>query len=347
MPIVQNLIADEFGSHVGKYSGRLKITRQQETLAQAPIMHLESVTICNSGVSISAEAIRACAERGIPIHFLSGTGSPYASLYSAGLTGTVLTRRAQLMAYHDGRALRLAAAFAGGKIENQARLLKYVAKYRKESDPDLYQELRLLAGEVRDYLAEIDAWLDVSLRDGSGIDEMRGQLFSSEGRAAQKYWQGIKHVIPAALNWPGRQGRGARDPFNSALNYGYGILYSAVERAIVLAGLDPYAGYVHVDRPGKPSLVLDLIEEFRAPVVDRAILGLVNKGTKIEQDERGFLTAAMRRALAEKVLARLEAAEKYEGKRHPLRAIIQMQARRLATYVRGERDEYRPFVASW
>jgi CRISP-associated protein Cas1 len=115
----------------------------------------------------------------------------------------------------------------------------------------------------------------------------------------------------------------------------------------VLAGLDPYGGFIHVDRPGKPSLVLDLIEEFRAAVVDRTILGLVNKKVAIEQDERGFLLDKTRRQLAEKVLARLESHESHEGKQHTVRAVIQMQARHIATYVRGEREVYQPFVAGW
>ena len=347
MPIIQNLIADQFGSHVGKYQGRLKVTKKKETLAQAPLLHLESVTIANQGVSISADAIRACTERGIPIHFLSSTGTPYASLYSAGLTGTVLTRRAQLEAYNDLRAVHLALAFAGGKIENQATLLKYTAKYRKETAPELYKELRLLTGEVLDHMEELCTLDFLAPREDYHIDDIRSQVLSIEGRAAQKYWQGIKLLLPESLNWPGRERRGARDPFNSALNYGYGILYGQVERALVLAGLDPFGGYIHVDRPGKPSLVLDLIEEFRAPVVDRTMLGLVNKRVKIEQDERDMLTEKTRRQLAEKILARLESREKHEGKRHPLRAIIQMQARHLAAYVRGEREEYRPFSATW
>ena len=347
MPIIQHLIADQFGSHVGKYQGRLKITKAKETLAQAPLLHLETLTISSSGVSISADAIRACTEHGIPIHFLSGTGTPYADIYSSGLTGTVLTRRAQLLAYNDYRAIHLALAFAGGKIQNQATLLKYIAKYRKETDPAIYKELRWLAGEILDHMEELCAIDFLAPREHYTIDEVRGQLLSVEGRAAQKYWRGLKTVLPEALAWPGRQGRGARDPFNSALNYGYGILYGQVQRAIVLAGLDPYGGYIHVDRPGKPSLVLDLIEEFRAPAVDRTILGLVNKGVKIEQDEQGFLTETTRRFLAEKILARLESQERYEKKRHPLRAIIQMQARHLATYVRGQRETYEPFLASW
>lgn len=347
MPIIQDLIADEFGSFVGKYSGRLKITRKKEVLAQAPLLHLESVTIASSGVSISADAIRACTERGIPIHFLSGTGNPYASLYSSGLTGTVLTRRAQLASYKDMRGVKLALAFAGGKIENQSRLLKYVAKYRKDTDAQVYQELHWLCGEVIDHMEEICMLDFIALRDDCTINDIRGQLLSIEGRAAQKYWRAYKLLLPQALEWPGRQGRGARDPFNSALNYGYGILYSQVERALVLAGLDPYGGFIHVDRPGKPSLVLDLIEEFRSVVVDRTVLGLVNKGFVIEQDTRGYLTEKTRRKLAERILGRLESGERYEKKRHALRSIMQMQARHIATYVRGERDFYSPFLAGW
>lgn len=347
MPIIQDLIADTFGSHIGKYSERLKITQGQAVLAQAPLLHLESVTITSNGVSISADAIRACTERGIPIHFLSGSGSPYAALYSAGLTGTVLTRRAQLLTYHTPRTLHLAAAFAGGKMENQATLLKYIAKYRKETNPTVYDELRLLAGEVLDHIGELHIWLKVAQHDEATIDECRDQLLSIEARAAKKYWAGIGLVLPEGVAWPGRQTQGAKDPFNSALNYGYGILYGTVERALVLAGLDPYGGFVHTDRPGKLSLVFDVIEEFRAPVVDRTILGLVNKKVKIEQDENGRLTEKTRRQLAEKVLERLDASETYEGKSYALRTIIQKQARHLATYVRGERDEYRPFLASW
>ena len=140
--------------------------------------------------------------------------------------------------------------------------------------------------------------------------------------------------------------RGARDGLNSALNYGYGILYGQMERALVLAGLDPYAGFIHADRPGKPSLTLDLIEEFRQPVVDRTVLGLANKGFEFKQDEDGLLAEDTRRALAEKVLERLEeSTERYEGKKQALRVIIQSQARHLATFVRGDRADYEPFRA--
>ncbi len=350
MTIIQHLIVEEYGAFISKHSERIVVKHKDEKIAQAPLLHLESVLIASAGVSISADAVRECTERGIPIHFVSSTGTPYASLYSAGLTGTVATRRAQLAAMADRRGLFAVLAFVSGKIQNQANLLKYMGKYRKEAAPDVYEELRLKADEVRDHLAEVDQitrYPEVRDEGTATIDQLRGELLSIEGRAAQKYWSAIKLVLADEWAWPGRRGHGAQDPINGALNYGYGILYGQVERAIVLAGLDPYAGFMHVDRPGKPSLTLDFIEEFRQPIVDRTIVGLANKGVKFEQDERHRFTKETARMLATKVLDRLESAEPYEQKKYPLRAIIQQQARHLATFLRGERIDYQPFVATW
>jgi len=170
---------------------------------------------------------------------------------------------------------------------------------------------------------------------------------SVEGRAAQSYWRVVGRLIPEELAWPGRLTRGACDPFNAALNYGYGILYAQIERAMVLAGLDPYAGFLHADRPGKPSLVLDATEEFRQAVVDRTIIALVNRGGSLEQEDDGMLTATARKRIAEKVNERLESSELYEGKRLALRLIVQCQARHAAMFLRGEREAYTPFVAAW
>jgi CRISPR-associated protein Cas1 len=145
---------------------------------------------------------------------------------------------------------------------------------------------------------------------------------------------------------PGRR-RGAADPVNSLLNYGYGILYGQVERASVLAGMDPYAGFIHTDRPGKPSLVLDLIEEFRQVAVDRLVFGLVNRHFLVKQDDKGRLSDDTRKHFAEKVVEHLEAGVRHEGKSYPLRLVIQMQARHLAAYLRGEREHYVAFKAGW
>lgn len=341
MAKIEHLIVDEFGSFIAKHKGRLRVTCQGEKRTDAPLLHLETVLVTGRGVSLSSDAVAACAEEGIPIHFLSSRGQAVGSLYSAGLTATVETRRAQLLARQDDRGLHVAKAVANGKIRNAASLLKYLSKNRKEKQPELFQEVRWLSDEVLDHLAELERI------GGATVDDCRGQILSVEGRAAQKYWRGIGRLLLPDAGWPGRRTQGATDPFNSALNYGYGILYSTVERSLVLAGLDPYAGFLHTDRPGKPSLVFDLVEEFRQPVVDRTIMAVFNRGMAVDLDDRGRLTEATRRSLAEKVLARLEAAEPHAGKRYPLRLIIQMQARHLATYLRGEREQYESFITSW
>jgi len=346
MPKITTLIVEDYGAYVGRHSERLRVTRKRERLAEAPVMFLEQVLIIGQAISISSDALALCAGQGIPVHFLSRQGTPYAAVYAAGLGGTVITRRAQYLAYDDARGVALAAAFATGKIQNQARLLKYLAKSRKSKAPATYTTLRHAAQATQQPLSEVQAWQETTTN--LNAEAHRAQLLACEGRAAQAYWTGIATVLPPELAWPGRRGRGARDPFNAALNYGYGVLYGQVERAILLAGLDPYAGFIHVDRPGKPSLVLDLIEEFRAPVVDRAILGLVGQGVPLAQDEEGWLTLPTRRAIAERVLGRLEeSTERYERKRHKLRWILQSQARHLATYLRGERPAYQPFLSGW
>jgi CRISPR-associated protein Cas1 len=337
VPIVQHLIADTFGSHIGKYSERLKITCKSQTLAQAPLLHLQTVSVLNRGVSISADALQACCERGIPIFFVDSSGEPYASLYAPGLAATVLTRREQLRAYDDERGRHLALAFAAGKITNQASSLKYLAKTRQESP--LAEELAHAATAVLGHLA----WLEGL--EGLSLEDLRGQVLAAEGNAAQVYWQAAGLILPEAYQWPGRQGRGATDPLNSLLNYGYGILYGQIERALVLAGLDPYAGFIHADRPGKPSLVYDVIEEFRQACVDRVVFGLAARHFSVEQDAKGLLGEATRRNYAEHILQHLEATTRYHGQRHALRHVIQLQARHLAAFLRGEYDAYTPFKA--
>jgi len=341
MAIIRYLIVDQFGTMVRKHSERLRVVKGKEKLAEAPLLHLEAVLITSNGVAISSDAIRGCAERGIPVYFLSSHGKPYATVYSQALTGTIATRRAQLLAYNDQRGVRLIHAFVTGKLQNQANLLRYMTKYRKEREPEVFDAVQTVIMEI-DGLAN-----SVEQVHGDHAEAIREQILSIEGRAAQGYWEGIRILLKANLDWPGRRTRGATDPFNMALNYAYGVLYGQVERALVLAGLDPYAGFLHADRPGKPSLSLDLIEEFRQQVVDRTIVGMVNKGTKLASDDTGRLTVEVRRRLAEKVLARMDSPMRYEGKRFSVRSVLQSQARHMATFLRGERATYRPFVGGW
>ena len=200
----------------------------------------------------------------------------------------------------------------------------------------------------------------------SPIDAVRTTLLNLEGRAGALYWECVQRLLPAG-RFTTREHQGAADDVNSLLNYGYGMLYSQVWSALALAGLEPFAGFLHVDRPGKPSLVLDFIEEFRQPIVDRVVFAMINKKFKVEWEEpdddaaksahqsanaeadvgtQRYLSKGTRRAFADRVLERLQETERFERKDQKLCNIIQIQARHLAMFLRGERD-YQSFVSSW
>lgn len=341
MAIVHEILADTFGTHIGKHSERLQYTKGKTILQQAPLMHLKQVIIASRGVSISADAIAECCERGIPIFFLSSLGNPIASLYAPGLGGTVLTRRAQLMAYEDGRGALISLAIADAKINNQAATLKYVAKSRKESDPELYQLLRDASVETAVQADKLRGLKEMAL------DDLRVYLMAFEAQAAIHYWGALRHVVPDMYGWTKRTTRGATDPVNSLLNYGYGVLRTRVECALHLAGLDSFAGFIHADRPGKPSLTLDMMEEFRSISVDRLVIGLVNRRYTVDINEQGRLEDDVRRSFVTKMKQQLEATVRYEGDRIPIKIVIQKQARRLAAHLRGETEMYQPYKAEW
>jgi len=336
------LLIETAGAFLGKHSERLTVSVKGTAIGERPLLGLEHVLVLGGGVSVSADAIRACAERGIPISFISRSGAPYAKLVAPELTGTVQTRRQQLLAFDDGRGAGLVRAFARGKLLNQAALLKYMAKYRARVDLESHEMARDAAFRLEHLANRAGAVA------GETADAVRGPVMNIEAQGARHYWEAARRLVRLddGVEWTSRETRGATDLVNQCLNYGYGILYAQVERAVLLAGLDPYAGFLHEDRPGKPSLVLDLVEEFRAFAVDRCVFALLNQRVGLAQDASGRLDDGTRRTLAERINERLEGEEFHEGRRRRLRTIIQSQARRVATYVRGEAT-YQPWLGRW
>jgi CRISPR-associated protein Cas1 len=226
-----------------------------------------------------------------------------------------------------------------GKIKNQEKLLRYFNKHIKKTSPSRSEKIEEIAASLKNLVRQVK---QVS---GNSIDECRQTLMGLEGTAGRLYWEGVKTIISHRVEFLGREHRGAPDLVNSMLNYGYGILYSHVWGALMNAGLEPFAGFLHVDRPGKPSLVLDLVEEFRQPVVDRVVISHINLGETYKINE-GLLEAETRKKLAQNILDRLESTETFNGKKYQIRSIIQMQARNLASFLR-EGKPYKSFSFKW
>ena len=330
------LFVSGFGLFVGKKSERVVVKKGKAVCAQAPFVRLQEIVIASRGVTFSSDLLEELCERGIRVACLSSSGRPMALITSPLLTATVETRRAQFAARDDQRGAELCRWVVAGKIHNQEKLLRYFGKSREGERKAVLERAASALRQLRRQAVKVE---------GGSADAVRPSLMGLEGTAGRLYWEQVQGMLPEGLGFEGRVHRGAGDGVNAALNYGYGILYSHVWGAVMNAGLEPFAGFMHVDRSGKPSLVLDLVEEFRQPVVDRALLTWLNKGGQVRL-VNGLLDADSREAVAGRVLLRLVSTETHRGKSHQVRSIIQMQARLAAGAVRGLR-KYRPFSFKW
>jgi CRISPR-associated protein Cas1 len=333
------LILSGFGIYLGKKSERLQIKLGGKAVYEFPFFRISEVVVASRGVSLSSDLLKEFCERGIRLTFVEASGRPYAMLSSPVLTATVESRREQLLAFHDQRGLDFARLIVRGKIRNQRHLLLYFGKYLKQSDA---QRFELIATAARKLRA-----LELQARriEGTAVGEKRAELMGLEGVAGRLYWEAVRAIVESKTEFVGRVHQGASDAFNALLNYGYGILYAHVWGALVNAGLEPFAGYLHVDRPGKPSLVLDLVEEFRQPVVDRTVIAFTNLGQQVAMSD-GMLDEATRKAIGQKILERLGSRELFRGQQYQIRSIIQMQARALVSFLR-RKGFYRPFSFRW
>jgi CRISPR-associated protein Cas1 len=330
------LFVSGFGLFVGKKSERVVVRQGKSVCAQVPLMRLQEVVIASRGVSFSSDLIEELCERGIRVSFLNGSGKPFALVTSPMLTATVETRRAQMAAGSNEYGVEICKWIVAGKLHNQEKLMLYFAKSREGGRRDALVRGAGILRKLR------KSALGVA---GAGPGDVRAELMGLEGTGARVYWKEIGNMLPDSFEFTGRSHQGATDAVNAALNYGYGILTSHVWGAVMNAGLEPFAGFLHVDRAGKPSLALDLMEEFRQPVVDRAIFSWLNKGGQLTL-VKDMLDGQSREAVASRVLVRLNSVEQHRGKQWQIRSIIQIQARAAAGAVRGTRA-YRPFSFKW
>jgi len=273
LPTAMELVIKSWGVYLGFSRDAVVIRQRGGGERRVPIYQVDRIWILTGGVAISSKLLRECARRFIDVVIFDGRGMPLARVFPPEANGTVSHRRAQYEAYFNGRGFELAKLVVYGKVVNQSRASRRLAYNRRE----LYERLVDAAGKVAELGPRLLACGDAQC------------VLAYEGQAAQVYWGAVSE-----LGFPSRDPEGG-DPFNLALNYGYGLLRYAVWRQVVVHGLDPYAGFLHVDKSGRPSLVLDLMEEFR-PHVDLMVIKL---RPSAEWVEGGLLKREKRAALVE------------------------------------------------
>lgn len=340
--MLKEIIVDDYGVNLHKVSERLVLKKQGKILEEHAIKELQDLIIGNKCGMISISLLQELISNGTQVHFVDFKEEPFTTLYTPAHHGSVKARREQLRAYNDYRGIVLSKEILSAKIQNQINTIKYFAKSRKGQS--IEEELKILTESMRFYHQKIKEI------QGETIDQIRKELISAEAHAAKRYWKAVKIILEEkGVKFPGRNWH-LQEPVNMMLNYGYAILRTRVTSAIIRAGLETYAGFFHVDRSGRISFVLDVMEIFRPSVVDRPIISLITRGHQpgLEEKEDGslFLNEKTLKLLRESIRNRLEAKEEFKGNDYFLRTIIQMQARDIASYFRDHK-KFKGYISRW
>lgn len=311
-----------------------------EEKARVPLHMLASLVVFGA-ISISPALIGACASAGIVIVLLDRNGR-FEARIEGPVSGNVLLRRAQYLA--SDTPTEIVRSLVVGKVANQRAVLQRALRDYGEEYPATDAEA---IGRVIERLARILARAE---RSDGGVDELRG----SEGEAANLYFSVFDLLIrspDAELRWSGRSRRPPLDPINALLSFLYTLLTHDCRAAAEAVGLDPAVGFLHRDRPGRPSLALDLMEELRPVLADRLALSLVNRRQLRAGDfERQDSGAVFLRDDARKTVLTAWQERKKDERQHPfldekapLGLVPYIQAHMLARHLRGDLDAYPPW----
>jgi CRISPR-associated protein Cas1 len=326
------------GATIRRESETLRVVVNGQVKLTVPIHQIESVAVFG-GVHVTPAAMGLCAERGAAVSFLTESGRLVARV-DAPAGGNVLLRREQYRkADSPTDQAAVSRCLVAGKVQNGRNLLLRAAR---ESDvPEDQAALQSAVSRLADTLPRLETDTDV--------DSVRGR----EGDAARVYFEVFGRMVRAnreAFTPNGRTRRPPLDAMNSLLSFLYGLLVHDCAAACAAAGLDASVGFLHVDRPGRPGLALDLMEEFRPLLADRLALALVNRQ---QVKPTGFVTrdggaVHMDDATRRTVLAGYQQRKREEvthpllNQKTPVGRLPFLQARILARHLRGELASYLP-----
>lgn len=315
----------EAGSKVGISGDELLVSYKKEIVGKARLMETSQINL-HGNVQISTQAVRACARVGIPVTYFS-----YGNWFSAGLHGmphkNIELRQHQFRtAFCSIEAVKLARAFVASKIANQRVLLR--------------RNGREVSGSVLRELANLR-------KAALGVKSIQS-LLGIEGLAARHYFESFPKMLKiTGVKFEKRNRRPPSDPINAVLSFCYSLLCKEATVSLHQVGLDPYQGYLHQPRYGRPSLALDLMEEFRPLIADSVTLRLFNErrltredfifagiGCTLKQKSKKTLIAAFEQRMSE------ELTHPVFGYKASYRRCLDLQARLLARYLTKEIDRY-------
>jgi CRISPR-associated protein Cas1 len=329
------------GAYLAAEGETVVVRVEKEDRLRVPLHMLEGV-VCFGRVSCSPELMGRCAERGIGISHLTERGRFQARVVGP-VSGNVLLRREQYRRADDEQSsAKLARSFVVAKLANARLVLLRAA--RDHPDADGAPNLRRAAANISQIVRDVDT--------AGTLDAVRG----AEGDAGRVYFGVFDHLIVAqkdGFSFHGRSRRPPLDRVNALLSFVYTLVTHDASSALEAVGLDPQVGFLHRDRPGRPSLALDLVEELRAYLADRLVLSLINRrqvnprgfdfsetgGVWMSDETRKTVLVAYQERKQE------ELTHPFLGERTTVGMLVHFQSILLSRYLRGDLDAYPPFIS--
>jgi CRISPR-associated protein Cas1 len=328
-----------YGAYLHVKDAMFDIRKKQEdgTWSSMPVaaQKVKSVWM-GKGTALSSDAVALALRHNIDIVFLENTGQPLGRVWHSKLGSTTRIRKCQLEASLDVRAFTWTRNWLGQKLSNQAEFIHSLKKHRPQHTTYLNDKI----DKISALQAAIGA-LEAPKLDGV----IAGTLHGLEGTAGRLYFETLSFVLPTTEQFAGRSSRPAKDKFNAFLNYAYGVLYARVEKSLMLAGLDPYIGFLHRDDYNHKSLVYDFIEPYRA-WADKSVFRLFS-GKKVGLQHTDAITGGLslnadgKKLLMEPFNDYLESEViRYRGRNRTRATILLLEAHRFAQeLLTGEASE--------
>lgn len=330
------LSISEYGSFLGLSSNCLVVKQSGEVVKEIALSRLRSIAILKPGITLSSDLIQACATRGIKVFFLDWRNRVYSAVIGQNQHAIANLRKSQFNCIDNSeKSCLISKSLILSKVKNQRAVLMYFGKYLSKSEE--LQNFNL----IRDTSEKLEKILqrikDLNFKN----PDWKNSLLGFEGSAARLYWDTLVNAKLFPSDFIGREGKNANTMTNKALNYGYAILLSFVWSALDNAGLEVYAGFLHVDRPGKPSLVLDCMEEYRAWVVDRNIIKLREKIANAKSFD-----AKLKKLISDSIYKTMQRKYLHNKKKVKLENILQRQVYKLSGFIScGGR--YKGYIFKW
>lgn len=315
------LVINSRGSYLRKKNNCF-LVKNEDKIFEVSVKKVDNILITTSAY-LSTDAVKFAVDNNIDIIFLDHFGNPYGRVWHSKLGSTTLIRRKQLESSTGEKGLNLAKEWVICKIENHVDFLKNLANSRSNKEK-----------VINECIVSLEKKMFMLQKMEGSLEEKRNSIMAIEGIAGKEYFEVLSHIIPERFKFNGRSRNPAKDEFNCLLNYGYGVLYSMVEKGCILAGLDPYLGFIHTDNYNKKSLVFDLIEIFRI-LVDKTVIYLFSKrkvkkeyfdqiknGLSLNQEGKVVLISELNETLEKKV--------RYRGRNIKNRNTIQFECHRIA-----------------